>query len=65
MTVHEQVSAVLFFELGYFAVTSPLTMAELFHSARSNVDEKTYFLMALSLSAQGWIRPVRQPHLAL
>ena len=33
------------------AMASPRTRVELFHSTLSNFDEKTYFLMALSLSA--------------
>ena len=36
------------------AATSPRMMVELFHSAISSFDEKTYFRIALRRAAYGW-----------
>ncbi len=47
MAVDEDIPSFLLLEPGHFTTTSPRTMVELFHSAFSSFDEKTYFCMAL------------------
>jgi hypothetical protein len=53
VAINEKVPAVLLFNFVTSATTSPLTIVEFSHSARSSVDEKTYFLIELSRLAQG------------
>ncbi len=53
MAVDEDIPSFLLLELGHFSTTSPRTMVELFHSAFSSFDEKTYFCMASNCRPTG------------